>query len=248
MTAIALKTPWEFLNTSSWSWPKEIYWHNFWEVLTDPNISFFNLFKNSLTISTLYTLGSVGSSSLVAYAFARLNFKGKNRLFILTLSTLMLPSIITMIPTYTMYKYLHWVNTFYPLIVPGYFGSAFSIIMLKQFFSRIPKELSEAAILDGASHWTIYSQIILPLSKPALATAGVYSFVYSWRDFLGPLLYLNEPEKQTLELGLQTYRTFHSEQWHLLMAGSILVLIPILILFFIFQKFFMRTGVNTIIH
>ena len=245
MLAIAFKTPWELATTSSLIWPKYPTWDNFITVLTNPNVSFLLFFKNSTVIATLTTLGIVLSSSLVAYPFARMNFRGKDRLFILLLSTMMLPAIITLIPTYVIYKHLQWVNTFYPLILPSFFGDALSIFLLRQFFKTIPKEIDEAAMLDGASHWTIFWKIIIPLSKPALSTVVVFAFIASWRDFLGPLIYLNDPEKQTLELGLRTYQNLHFEQWHLLMAGSVLVMIPILIIFAIGQRYFIKGIVMT---
>jgi len=245
MLAIAFKTPWELATTSSLIWPKYPTWDNFITVLTNPNVSFLLFFKNSTIIATLTTLGIVLSSSLVAYPFARMNFRGKDRLFILLLSTMMLPAIVTLIPTYVIYKHLQWVNTFYPLILPSFFGDALSIFLLRQFFKTIPKEIDEAAMLDGASHWTIFWKIIIPLSKPALSTVVVFAFIASWRDFLGPLIYLNDPEKQTLELGLRTYQNLHFEQWHLLMAGSVLVMIPILIIFAIGQRYFIKGIVMT---
>jgi multiple sugar transport system permease protein len=162
------------------------------------------------------------------------------------LATMMLPGIVTMIPTYLVFKYLHWVDTFLPLWVPAWFGGgAFNIFLLRQFFKGIPMELDEAAVLDGASHSTIFWRIILPLSGPALATVGIFSFIYVWRDFQGPLLYLNSPEKQTLELGLQTYRSLNNEQWNLLMAAATLVTIPLIVLFLVGQRWFVRGIVMT---
>jgi multiple sugar transport system permease protein len=242
MLAMALKTPNEIAVTSAWAWPKDLTWENFSLVLGNPNVSFQLFFKNSLTIACLSTLGVLVSSSLVAFAFARLKFRGRDRLFILLLSTMMLPAIVTMIPTYLLYKHLHWIDTFMPLWVPAWFGGgAFNIFLLRQFFMGIPKELDEAALLDGAPYSTIFWKIILPLSKPALATIGILSFMGSWRDFIGPLLYLNSPEKQTLELGLQTYRSLNNEQWNLLMAGAVLVMIPLIILFVVGQKWFVKS-------
>ena len=246
MLAMSLKTPNEIAMSTAWAWPKDLTWENFDLVLSNPNVSFRLFFKNSLTIAVLATLGVLVSSSLVAYAFARLRFRGRDRLFILLLSTMMLPAIVTMIPTYILYKHLNWVDTFYPLWVPAWFGGgAFNIFLMRQFFMGIPRELDEAALLDGANHSTIFWRIIMPLSKPALATVGIFAFIYNWKDFMGPLLYLNSPEKQTLELGLQTYRSLQNEQWHLLMAGSVLVMIPLLILFLVGQKFFIKGIVMT---
>ncbi len=246
MIVMALKTPNEIATTSAWAWPKDLTWENFSTVLSNPNVSFKLFFKNTLVIAILSTTGVIVSSSLVAYAFARLRFRGRDRLFLLLLSTMMLPAVVTMIPTYVLYKYLNWIDTFYPLWVPAWFGGgAFNIFLLRQFFMGIPRELDEAALLDGASHSTIFWRIILPLSKPALATVGIFAFIYNWKDFMGPLLYLNSPEKQTLELGLQTYRSLQNEQWHLLMAGSVLVMIPLIVLFLIGQKAFVKGIVMT---
>jgi multiple sugar transport system permease protein len=159
---------------------------------------------------------------------------------------MMLPGIVTMIPTYVLYKYLHWVDTFYPLIVPAFFGGgAFNIFLLRQFFMGIPRELDEAAILDGANNATIFWRVILPNSGAALATVGIFAFIFNWRDFMGPLLYLNAPEKQTLELGLRTYQSLNAEKWELLMAGAVLVMIPLLVLFLVGQRYFVRGIVMT---
>lgn len=246
MLAMALKTPNEIAVTSAWAWPKDLTWENFALVLNNPNVSFRLFFKNTLTITLLSTLGVLVSSSLVAYAFARLRFRGRDRLFLLLLSTMMLPAIVTMIPTFVLYKYLNWIDTFFPLWVPAWFGGgAFNIFLLRQFFMGIPRELDEAAFLDGAPHSTIFWRIILPLAKPALATVGIFSFMYSWKNFEGPLLYLNSPEKQTLEVGLQTYRSLNNEQWNLLMAGAVLVMIPLILLFLVGQKWFVKGIVMT---
>ena len=197
--------------------------------------------KNSVFLAAVGTLGVVSTSSAVAYAFARIDFMGKDRLFLVLLSTMMLPGIVTMIPSYVLFAKIGWVDTFLPLTVPAFFGGgAYNIFLLRQFYLTLPRELDEAAILDGASHWTIFTRIILPLSGPALATVGIFCFIGSWRDFMGPLLYLNDPAKQTLELGLRTYQSMHNEQWHLLMAGSVLVSIPLIILFFVGQRFFIK--------
>jgi len=246
MLVMSLKTEGEIQRTSAWAWPSQITWANFQEVLRNPNAPFHLFFKNTAVIATLSTLGVLVSSSLVAYPFARMSFRGRDRLFLLLLATMMLPGIVTMIPTYVLYKYLYWVDTFYPLWVPAWFGGgAYNIFLLRQFFMGIPRELDEAAILDGASYGTIFWRILIPNAGPALATVGIFAFIYNWRDFMGPLLYLNDPEKQTLELGLRTYQTLNSEQWHLLMAGSVLVMIPLLVLFLVGQRYFVKGIVMT---
>lgn len=246
MLAMSLKSPAEVAKTSILAWPHQMQWSNYGEVLTNPNVSFRLLLRNTMLISTLSTLGVVLTSALVAYPFARLNFRGKDRLFVLLLSTMMLPGIVTMIPTYVMFKYLHWIDTFYPLIVPAFFGGgAYNIFLLRQFFMGLPRELDEAALLDGASHSTIFWKVVMPLSGPALATVGVFAFIFNWRDFLGPLLYLNDKDKQTLELGLQTYQTLANQQWNLIMAGSVLVMTPLIIIFLVSQRYFVKGIVMT---
>ncbi len=238
---MSLKTPAELATTAAWSWPKQPSFANYSEVLSNPNVSFIRLFGNTALISTLATLGTAISASLVAYAFAKVNFTGRDRLFIVMLSSMMLPAIVTMIPTYVLFKELRWVNTILPLTVPAFFGGgAFNIFLLRQFFMGIPKELDEAAKIEGAGHWTIYSRVVMPLSGSALATVCVFCFIYHWRDFMGPLIYLNDPNTQTLELGLATYNSLRAEQWHLLMAGSIMVMIPLIVIFFVGQRYFVK--------
>jgi len=238
---MSLKSPAELATTSAWAWPKDVTFANYSEVLANPNVVFMRLFWNTVIIATLSTFGVILSSSLVAYAFARMDFAGRDRLFLVLISTMLLPGIVTMIPTYVLYKELRWVNTFLPLIVPAFFGGgAFNIFLLRQFFMSLPRELDEAAKLEGAGQWVIYSRIVMPLSGSALATVGVFCFLYNWRDFMGPLIYLNDPEKQTLELGLSTYNSLRAEQWHLLMAGSVLVTLPLILMFFLGQRYFTK--------
>lgn len=239
--SMSLKTPEELATTSAWSWPQQPTWSNYSEVLTNPNVNFLQLFLNTVIIAGLATIGVIASSSLVAYAFAKMKFMGRDRLFVILLSTMMLPAIVTMIPTYFLFKELRWINTILPLTVPAFFGGgAFNIFLLRQFFLGIPRELDEAAKIEGAGHWTIYSRIVMPLSGSALATVGIFCFIYNWRDFMGPLIYLNEPEKQTLELGLATYNSLRAEQWHLLMAGSVLVTLPLIVMFLFGQRYFVK--------
>jgi ABC-type glycerol-3-phosphate transport system permease component len=246
MMAISLKSQQELAATSLWSWPQRVTFENYQVVLTNPNVSFPMFLQNSLTISTLSTLGVLFSSSLVAYAFARMEFAGRDRLFIVLLSTMMLPGVVTMIPTYVMFAQVGWVNTNYPLWVPAWFGGgAFNIFLLRQFYLGLPRELDEAAVLDGAGHWTVFWRVILPLSGPALATVGIFAFIYNWRDFMGPLLYLNDPNLQTLEIGLRTYNALQQGKTHLVITGAVLVMIPLLILFFIGQRWFVKGIVMT---
>ncbi|RYG33059.1 carbohydrate ABC transporter permease [bacterium] len=241
MLAIAFKTEKELGATEIWSFPKNPTFENFRYVLENPNVVFATLLKNTAINSVLTTLGVLFSSSVVAYPFARLNFAGRDRLFLLLLATMMLPGIVTMIPTYVLYAKVGWINTLKPLWVPAWFGGgAFNIFLLRQFYLGLPRELDEAAFLDGASHWTIFRRIILPLSGPVLATVGIFAFMGSWKDFMGPLLYLNDPDIQTNEIGLSTYNAIQASKWHLIMAGSVMVMIPIIIIFFVGQRYFVK--------
>jgi len=244
--AMSLKTQSELATTSMWAWPQHVTFDNYHTVLTNPIVSFPTFLKNTAIITFICTVGTLFGCSVVAYAFARMQFVGRERLFLILLATMMLPGLVTMIPSYVMYAKIHWVNTIYPLTVPAFFGGgAFNIFLLRQFYRGIPRELDEAAVLDGASHWTIFYRLILPSSGPALTTVGIFTFMGSWRDFLGPLLYLDDAEKQTLELGLRTYSSLNGTKWHLIMAGTVLVSIPIIILFFVGQRYFVKGIVMT---
>jgi len=185
-------------------------------------------------------LGQLLSASAVAYGFARLRFPGRDILFIVVLATMMLPGVVTLIPTYILFQKLGWLNTFLPLIVPAYFGAPFFIFLLRQFFRSIPMELSEAAKIDGASNLRILLQLILPLSRPALATLLIFSFTGNWNDFLGPLIYLNTQDKYTLTIGLQVFLQQNSTQFQYLMAISFLMSLPIIVVFFFAQQHFVR--------
>jgi ABC-type glycerol-3-phosphate transport system permease component len=159
---------------------------------------------------------------------------------------MMLPGIVTMIPQYVLWKYLGWIDTFYPMTIPAFFGGgAYNIFLLRQFLMGIPRDIDEAALIDGANHATIFWKLLIPNMGPAMATVGIFAFIYNWKDFMGPLVILNSPENQTLELGLATYRALNQNQWELLMAGSVLVMIPIMVLFFLGQRYFVKGIVMT---
>jgi multiple sugar transport system permease protein len=208
-------------------------------------VSFWRFTGNSLIVCVLGVLGTVFSNAIVAYGFARIRWKGRDIFFAITLATMMVPFPVLMVPLYGVFKELNMIGTLMPLWVPAWFGSAFNIFLMRQFFRAIPEELSEAARIDGCSEWTIFWRIILPLSKPVLATAGVLHFLYAWNDFLGPLLYLTRKETFPLSLALQS---FHSQtggvQWHHLMAASTVTVIPVIVLFFFAQKTFVQ-GIAT---
>ena len=201
------------------------------------------LFNTTVITASVLVLTLV-SCTLVAYGFSRLRFPGRDLLFALCISTMMLPGQVTMIPLYMAYAKLGWVDSYLPLIVPSLFGSPFYIFLLRQFFLTIPREYDEAALLDGAGRLRIYWSIVLPLARPALATVALFCFIGTWNDFFGPLIYLNSPEKATLTLGLNMLKSqvmgSGSVQWHILMAASVLVMLPNVIVFFIAQKQFIR--------
>jgi multiple sugar transport system permease protein len=206
---------------------------------------FLQYSKNTLAVTILCVIGSVVSNSLVAYSFAKMEWKGRNALFALTLATIMIPGPVLMVPLYTLFKSFGWVGTFRPLWIPTFFGSAFNIFLLRQFFLTIPNELSEAATIDGASEWRTFVDIILPLTKPALAVIAVFTFLWAWNDFMGPLLYLTDQRNFTLSLGLQAFQSQHTgTPWNLLMAASLIVIAPVILVFFVAQKSFVE-GIAT---
>ena len=196
---------------------------------------------NTFLIIIPCIIGNVFTSCLCGYAFGRLNFKYKNMWFAMVIATMMLPGAVTLIPTFMMWNKLGFVNSFVPLIAPAFFGGGgFNVFLMRQFFACIPKELDEAAILDGATHWQIFYKIMLPLVKPAMMVVGFFTFMNTWNDFFGPLIYLNDPSKQSLALGLLQLKGQFSSQWNIMMAASTLMTIPALVLFFFGQKYFIQ--------
>ncbi|MBX3118305.1 MAG: carbohydrate ABC transporter permease [Fimbriimonadaceae bacterium] len=222
--------------------PRPVAWNNYPEALsTVPLLSYL---KNTLILCFFTVIGAVISSATVAYGFAKIHFWGRNALFMIMIATMALPGQVTMIPVFALFRSLGWYGTYLPLIVPSFCGSAFYIFLLTQFFKTIPSEMSEAAKVDGASDWTIFTRLILPLSKPALATCALFQFIGTWNDFLGPLLYISDVSKYTLAYGLQQFLSLHGGMWALLMAASTLFTIPIIVLFFFAQKTFIQ-GIAT---
>jgi ABC-type glycerol-3-phosphate transport system permease component len=226
--------------------PEQYRWGNFAEATS--LLPFWRYAANTLLVTGSVLIGTLLSSSLVAFGFARLRFRGRNVLFSLCLATMMLPGQVTMIPLYLLFSRLGWVDTYLPLIVPSFFGSPFAVFLLRQFFLTIPREYDEAALLDGAGWFRIYWSVALPLSRPALATVALVTFVGTWNDFYGPLIYLNSPELATLTLGLSMLKSqvigTGSTPWHILMAGAVLVLLPNIAVFFLAQKQFIK-GIAT---
>lgn len=219
--------------------PQPFRWQNYPEALTAQ--PFLRFFLNTLMITVLATLGTVITASMAAFAFARLRFPARGLLFGLVISTLMLPSIVTLIPTFILFRYLRWIDTFLPLIVPFWFGGgAFNIFLMRQFFLTIPLELDEAARIDGANSYRIYAQIAIPLAKPAVATVVIFSIIAHWNEFVLPLIYLHSTEKWTMAIGLQGFSDLYSTQWHWLMAASTVMVLPLIILFFSAQRYYLE--------
>ena len=219
--------------------PSVFLWSNYPEALRAAPFGLY--FLNTIKITALGMLGQIISGSLVAYGFARLRFKGSNFWFMVLLSTMMLPHQVTLIPQYLLFRELGWLNTIAPLVVPAYFGTPFYIFLLRQFFMTIPKELDEAAIVDGAGRFGIYWQIILPLSRPILTTIVAFSFIAHWNDFFGPLIYLTDPKSMTVAVGLLTFKNDTQTLFQLLMAASTIALIPVVIVFFLAQRYFVSS-------
>lgn len=216
--------------------PKEIHLENFARAIT--SIPFFLYLRNTLIILIPVLFGTLLSSAIVAYGFSRFNFRGKRAWFLILLATMMLPGQITMIPQYLVFRELGWVDTFLPLIIPAFFGGgAFNIFLLRQYMSGIPKDFDEAARIDGAGPFRVFLRIIMPMCKPVLTAVAIFTFMGVWNDFNGPLIYLYDSRKFTLSLGLSFFKGMYTSQWNQLMAATILVMLPILILFFIAQQY-----------
>lgn len=222
--------------------PRSFHPENFPEALK--TVPFVQYMVNSLGLGLTTVLGAVLSSALVAYGFARLKFKGNQLLFGIMVGTLALPGQVTMIPQFAVFRSLGWYGTYLPLVVPAFLASPFYVFLLTQFFRTLPEETAESARLDGASEWTIFTRIVIPLAKPALATCALFQFIGSWNDFMGPLVYINDPNRYTLAYGLQQFYSSYGGKWAQLMAGATLFTIPIVILFFFAQKTFIR-GIAT---
>lgn len=224
--------------------PHPPQWGNFrraWTELPFPTFVF-----NTVFITVIATLGQVVTASLVAYGFARFKFTGRNALFLIMLSTMMLPSQVTMIPVFMLWRELRLIDTFAPLIAPAFFGGgAFTIFLLRQFFLTLPRELDEAAMLDGANPLVIWWRILLPLSKPALVTVVLFSFIAHWDDFMGPLIYLNSTEKYTVSIGLALFQDLYGRQLELVMAAALIHILPTIILFLVAQRYFVKGIVTT---
>lgn len=220
--------------------PGEFHLENFVRVFTS-NLNFGRFLVNSLVLVFFAIMGQVLVSSLVAYAFARLRAPGKEIIFIVLLATLMIPTEVTLIPQFVLFTKLGWINTLLPMIVPNFFGGAFNIFLLRQFITRIPAELDEAAQIDGLNYFGIYRKIILPLIRPALVAVAIFTFVWNWGAFFGPLIYINDVDKMPLALGVQilsaTNNAGQIPPWNLVMVGALVLTVPMILVYFFGQRF-----------
>lgn len=238
MISSSLKPDYEIFATPPTLWPTSPRWQNYAEALT--SLPFGRFAINTLIIALSTIVGHLLSCSIVAYGFARLNGPGKGFFFVLMLSTLMLPYPVTMVPLFIIFSKLGLINSFIPLILPAFFGNAFYIFLLRQSFKQIPVDLEDAARLDGAGTLQVLLNVILPLSRPALATVAIFTFQAAWNDFLGPLIFLHDQSLYTLQLGLSLFRGAYNVQWAYLMAASLVVTLPVIAIFFIAQKSFIE--------
>jgi ABC-type glycerol-3-phosphate transport system permease component len=243
MITTSLKHPSEVFTYPPTLWPAQTQWRNYVEIFE--KAPFVLYFRNTVVISLLDLVGTLISSSMVGFAFARLRWRGRDLLFIITLATMMLPNAVTLIPRFLIFRELHWLDTFYPLWVPSFFGFGFFIFLMRQFYTTLSYDLDDAARIDGCSPWGIWWRIALPLTKPALTACGIFTFNATWNDFLGPLIYLSSSNKLTLALGLMAFRGPHITDFHYLMAASTVAMLPVVVLFFLAQRYFIQGIVFT---
>lgn len=229
-TAPVFTTPPQFFPTTYWNWD------TFVKVLTNPDEPYLRYAINTGFLVLVNVTGAVISNSLIAYAFARLRFRGSKLLFGVLLATMLLPAPVLLIPQFLVFFHLGWFDTYLPLTVPAFLGNAFFIFLLRQYMRTIPRELDEAARIDGAGHWAIYRHIILPLAAPALTVVAVFTFLGVWNDFFGPLLYLNDPDSYTVAVALATKVSRIGTNWNQLMAANLIAIVPPLVIYFLAQK------------
>lgn len=224
-------------------WPRQFYWQNYQQVLVEGD--YLRYTANSILLSLLNVVGTLVSCAMVAYGFARVRWPGREAVFFVLVATMLLPFHATMLPRFQLFSALGMYNTYWPLILPNFLASeAYYVFLLRQFFLTIPEELSEAARLDGASEWTIFTQIVLPLARPALVTVALFQFLNTWNAFSGPLLYLNDPARYPLAYALQQFVSSYRTQFGPLMAAAVMFTLPVVVLFFLAQKTFLR-GIAT---
>lgn len=246
MLSSSLKPTYQIFETPPRWIPNPPRWENYSEALT--TLPFALYIRNTAVITLLTIVGHLLSCTLIAYAFARLRAPGRDALFVVMLATMMLPYPVTMMPLYVIFNRLGWINTILPLTAPAFFGSAFYIFLMRQFFLTIPRDFEDAARIDGANTPQIIGRIMAPMAMPALATVTIFTFQATWNDFLAPLIYLQRPELYTVTLGLQFFRSTYTTNWAYLMAASLVTTLPVIVVFFAAQHYFIEgitlTGVK----
>lgn len=228
-----------FSNPIQW-FPNPVRWQNYYDAATYPSFPFLRFLWNSTFYAGTVTIGTVLSCAMVGYGFARLRFPGRDLLFMLTLVTLMIPGVVTLIPTFLLFKTVGLLGSYAPLILPRFLGDAFFIFMMRQFYLGLPTELADAARVDGAGEFRIFWQIMLPLVRPALLVMAVFTFLWTWHDFFGPLIYLSDPSQYPLSLGLFSFRAQRVTEWALTMTGAVLTTLPLILIFFFAQRYFLE--------
>jgi multiple sugar transport system permease protein len=248
VVSIALSSD-QTVSTGSFSLiPTEFRWDNFVRIFqTQQPVG--NFVMNSVIISVCSTVGQVFSSALVGYAFARLRARGKNITFMIVLATMMIPAQITMIPQFILFKELGWINTFLPLIIPNFFGNAYNVFLIRQFVTRLPVEMDEAAMVDGLGYFGIFRRIVLPMMTPVLIAIAIFTLTFTWGDFMGPLIYLNEDTKMPLALGVQlltsTSQELQTPPWNLVMVGTLFLSLPMIIIYYFGQRYMYEMNIST---
>ncbi len=241
MIITAFKTPQQIVNDKTLLdilIPHPVRLKNFSDIFQI--VPFGKFFLNTTLVTLSSILGTTFASSLVAFSFARLKWPGRNAVFVVLLATMMLPYQVTMVPQFLIFKHLGWVNTLKPLWIPSMFGTAFFIFLLRQFFLSVPKDLVESARIDGCGYFRIYHEIMLPLIKPALLAIVIFQFMYAWNDLLSPLIYIHDQDLMTLSIGLQVFKSSRATEWNLVLAASSLMTLPIVVVFFAAQKYFIQ--------
>lgn len=238
MVSTSFKAPGKtFVYPPEWI-PDPFVWENYPEMWTA--LPFGRFFLNSVKISSLVTIGQLITCSMAAFAFSVLRFRGRDTVFLLLIATLMIPYQVTLIPTFILFSKVGWVGTHLPLWVPAFWGGAFGTFLLRQFYLTIPLDLAESARIDGASIWQIFRHVYVPLSGPAMAALAIFTFMWSWNDLLNPLIYVTELDQLTLTIGLSFFQNQYGGKWTLMMAGAVVSILPILVIFFFAQKYFIQ--------
>jgi multiple sugar transport system permease protein len=240
MIASALKSKSQIFARPIVWWPDPVQWGNVAEALTYEYFPYARFLSNTVFYAGLVTIGTVISCAAVGYGFAKLRFPGRDLLFGITLATLMIPPIVTFIPTYVLFTRLEMTGSYLPLILPRFLGDAFFIFMMRQFFLGIPRDLSDAARVDGAGEFRIFWEVMLPLVRPALMVVAVFTLLYTWHDFFGPLIYLQDRDQFPLSLGLYAFKARRSIEWPLIMMGAFFTTLPLIVVFLFTQRYFLR--------